>query len=75
MTRCIVSARYDLNTFLSGKKRADMKCTSCGVSVDVDNIWVAFECPGCSKERIVRCSRCKKLINKYKCPGCGFSGP
>ncbi|MBI5061624.1 MAG: RNA-binding protein [Candidatus Aenigmarchaeota archaeon] len=52
-----------------------MKCTSCGTSVDVDKIWVGFLCPSCEKEKIVRCSRCKKLVNRYKCPGCGFTGP
>ncbi|HLD42190.1 MAG TPA: zinc finger domain-containing protein [archaeon] len=52
-----------------------MKCLSCGVSVDVDKACVEFPCPSCGKEKIVRCSKCKRLVNKYKCPGCGSAGP
>jgi len=34
-----------------------------------------FLCPGCGKEVIVRCEKCRKLSNTYKCPKCGFEGP
>ncbi|HLD57338.1 MAG TPA: zinc finger domain-containing protein [archaeon] len=52
-----------------------MNCNSCGVSVAVDTSWIEFDCPSCGKEKIVRCGKCKRMINKYKCAGCGFSGP
>lgn len=46
-------------------------CISCGRNTpDV----VKFECPKCKAE-IVRCSKCRSLSVKYKCPDCGFVGP
>ncbi len=52
-----------------------MKCTSCGVSVESEDKWVEFDCPGCSKEHIIRCRKCKELQNVYVCSKCGFEGP
>lgn len=52
-----------------------MKCTSCNKSIEAENNWVAFDCPSCGKEKIRRCELCKKIINTYACPGCGFEGP
>ncbi|MEX2721761.1 MAG: zinc finger domain-containing protein [Candidatus Wukongarchaeota archaeon] len=34
-----------------------------------------FPCPNCGAITIVRCSRCRKLGNSYKCPNCSFWGP
>jgi predicted RNA-binding Zn-ribbon protein involved in translation (DUF1610 family) len=51
-----------------------MKCTSCGANIEPSEKWVRFPCPACLKKEIVRCERCKKLINNYKCE-CGFIGP
>jgi len=52
-----------------------MKCSSCGRNIETEKNWVEFPCPECGKEKITRCSKCKKLINAYKCSKCGFIGP
>ena len=49
------------------------KCISCGTPVIAVGGTV-FECPGCSKKEIVRCTSCRKASVKYKCD-CGFHGP
>jgi predicted RNA-binding Zn-ribbon protein involved in translation (DUF1610 family) len=54
---------------------ADLRCGSCGKRVETENMWVAFPCPACSGETIVRCERCRRLSNAYKCSKCGFEGP
>ena len=54
---------------------AHMKCTSCGVKIEAEEKWVKFSCPKCGKHRIVRCDKCKRLMNAYECPKCGFLGP
>ena len=59
----------------TGAQKGRLRCSTCGVSVESDNIWVAFRCPACNKETITRCERCKRLENSYTCPGCGFTGP
>ncbi|HLC45501.1 MAG TPA: zinc finger domain-containing protein [archaeon] len=48
-------------------------CSSCGSSVL--NKYTEFKCPGCGKNEIVRCEKCRRLTNEYKCKDCGFSGP
>jgi predicted RNA-binding Zn-ribbon protein involved in translation (DUF1610 family) len=58
----------------TAKKDDAMRCTSCGRRVEADSDWVEFKCPGCRKERILRCDSCKRLENTYKCK-CGFEGP
>jgi len=52
-----------------------MKCTSCGVKIEAEEKWVRFPCPKCGKQRIIRCDKCKKLMNSYECKKCGFIGP
>ncbi|RLJ09973.1 MAG: RNA-binding protein [Candidatus Aenigmatarchaeota archaeon] len=52
-----------------------MKCTSCGMSVETEESWVEFKCPRCGKAKIIRCEKCRKLMNTYVCPNCGFVGP
>ena len=52
-----------------------MKCISCGKRVETEEVWVKFPCPACGKTEIIRCGKCKKLGNVYKCPECGFEGP
>jgi len=47
-------------------------CISCGV--DSDKV-VKFHCPNCGEVLIVRCSRCRRTAEPYKCPKCGFVGP
>ena len=51
------------------------RCTTCGLSVESEKIWVDFKCPSCGKTKIIRCERCKRLENPYTCEGCGFKGP
>ncbi|HDD45880.1 MAG TPA: RNA-binding protein [Candidatus Aenigmarchaeota archaeon] len=52
-----------------------MKCSTCGKKTTPKELWVKFKCPACSDAIIVRCERCKKLVNQYKCEKCGFVGP
>lgn len=48
-----------------------MKCQSC----DADFLeGVSFVCPRCNREKVNRCTKCKKTSVKYKCK-CGFVGP
>jgi predicted RNA-binding Zn-ribbon protein involved in translation (DUF1610 family) len=51
------------------------KCISCNTSVVNDPGSVRFPCPNCGKHTIIRCSNCRKIVTKYKCPLCGFEGP
>ena len=51
------------------------KCASCNVSIVNDIAAVKFPCPNCGKYTVIRCSKCRKIVTKYKCPGCGFEGP
>jgi predicted RNA-binding Zn-ribbon protein involved in translation (DUF1610 family) len=51
------------------------KCVSCNTSIVNDIGAVNFSCPNCGKYAIIRCSKCRKIVTKYKCPGCGFEGP
>ena len=52
-----------------------MKCSSCKRDIEVEKDWVKFKCPKCAEEEIVRCWRCKKIVNTYKCSKCEFEGP
>jgi len=51
------------------------KCISCNTSVVNDIGAAKFPCPKCGKYTIIRCSKCRKIVAKYKCPFCGFEGP
>jgi predicted RNA-binding Zn-ribbon protein involved in translation (DUF1610 family) len=57
------------------KEDKGKKCSTCGIRVESDRIWVEFACPACGKSRIVRCEKCKRLENPYTCQDCGFKGP
>jgi len=60
----------------SAKDKSEaMRCTSCGRRIEAEDFWVEFVCPKCGKESIIRCEKCKKLVNPYECPKCGFRGP
>jgi len=52
-----------------------LKCMTCGVSLIGQEEFVKFECPNCSEETIVRCSKCKVLSTPYECKKCKFVGP
>jgi len=56
-------------------KETLMKCTSCGVKIEAEDRWVRFPCPKCGKQKIIRCDKCKRLMNAYECKKCGFIGP
>ncbi|MDD5650358.1 MAG: zinc finger domain-containing protein [Candidatus Nanoarchaeia archaeon] len=55
--------------------KKELRCNSCKEDVSSNKGSTTFKCPNCSKQTIIRCSRCRKTGVKYKCPGCGFSGP
>ncbi len=50
-------------------------CISCKKRVANDNGSVEFVCPQCKKYPIIRCSKCREIVAKFKCPECGFEGP
>ncbi|MEE9323130.1 MAG: zinc finger domain-containing protein [Candidatus Aenigmarchaeota archaeon] len=52
-----------------------MNCTSCGIKIETQKNWVQFDCPSCRKAEIIRCERCRRLVNTYECPSCKFIGP
>jgi len=51
------------------------KCTSCSAEIAPRENATRFLCPNCGKGEIVRCEKCRKLSNVYKCPVCGYKGP
>ena len=53
----------------------EQKCNSCKVKVVSMHDAVKFICPNCGKKEIIRCSHCRRVAAKYKCPECGFEGP
>ena len=50
-------------------------CSSTKVRIDNDPGSVTFKCPQCGEYEIVRGTSARANAIKYKCPGCGFSGP
>ncbi|MEM1537210.1 MAG: zinc finger domain-containing protein [Candidatus Nezhaarchaeales archaeon] len=50
-------------------------CSSCKKPVKLGEIASKFYCPQCGEVLIWRCTRCRRLVNPYKCPKCGFQGP
>jgi len=50
-------------------------CSSCGRPIPPHERGVRFPCPNCGEVIIWRCPRCRKMVNPYKCPKCGFEGP
>ncbi|NOZ82099.1 MAG: DUF1610 domain-containing protein [Candidatus Micrarchaeota archaeon] len=53
----------------------ELRCTNCNISLVGQDNFVKFKCPSCGEGLIIRCSRCKRLSNPYKCEKCGFEGP
>lgn len=52
-----------------------MECSSCKKKVENDSGAIKIKCPNCGKSEIVRCTHCRQIVAKYKCPECGFEGP
>jgi len=50
-------------------------CISCKKLVVNESGNAKFNCPSCSKYRIIRCKHCRKTAIKYRCPSCNFEGP
>ena len=59
----------------SKKSKEEMRCASCGKRIESERFWVEFDCPKCGKIKIIRCEKCKRMVNTYTCPKCGFVGP
>lgn len=51
------------------------QCISCKKRITNVKGTARFLCPGCSKHEITRCTSCRAIAAKYKCPSCSFSGP
>jgi Zn-ribbon RNA-binding protein len=56
-------------------KKSGDTCTSCNTSVVNEKGAVKFDCPNCGKQKIIRCSKCRKIATKYICSQCNFEGP
>ena len=52
-----------------------LRCISCGKRVEAESQWVRFPCPQCGEAEILRCEKCKRQVNPYRCPACKFEGP
>ncbi len=50
-------------------------CSSCKQRITNTKGTAVFGCPNCNKEQIVRCAECRKIVVKYTCHQCGFTGP
>jgi len=50
-------------------------CSSCGRLIPPFEKGVRFKCPNCGEATLWRCKLCRKLMNPYICPRCGFRGP
>ena len=50
-------------------------CGATKVSITNDTSSVTFPCPNCGKEEIIRSGQARKIVAKYKCSKCGFTGP
>jgi predicted RNA-binding Zn-ribbon protein involved in translation (DUF1610 family) len=53
----------------------ELICSSCGTNVVGQEDFVKFKCPSCGEGVVIRCSKCKRASNSYKCSACGFEGP
>ncbi|ABR56961.1 zinc finger domain-containing protein [Methanococcus aeolicus] len=51
------------------------KCTSCHAEIAPREHAARFLCPNCGEVELVRCEKCRKLSNPYKCGKCGYEGP
>jgi len=54
---------------------AELICTSCKSKIANIKGSTRFLCPSCGKHEIIRCGHCRKIVAKYICPACSFSGP
>lgn len=52
-----------------------MECISCKTKITNLKGSAKFLCPQCRKYEIIRCEDCRKIVAKYTCPLCGFTGP
>ena len=50
-------------------------CSSCNIKITNLVGSVKFKCPGCVDSDICRCPHCRKIVSKYVCSKCGFTGP
>ncbi|MBI3033582.1 RNA-binding protein [Candidatus Woesearchaeota archaeon] len=50
-------------------------CLSCKKRIANIRGSARFMCPSCSKYEIIRCTSCRAMATRYKCPECQFSGP
>jgi len=50
-------------------------CISCKRKIVNATGTAIFSCPKCGKYEIIRCSHCRSIVARYKCPECGFAGP
>ncbi|MBU0662015.1 MAG: zinc finger domain-containing protein [Candidatus Diapherotrites archaeon] len=47
-------------------------CSTC--NKEVTDSFTEFKCPGCGKNKLVRCEHCRETSAAYRCV-CGFTGP
>jgi predicted RNA-binding Zn-ribbon protein involved in translation (DUF1610 family) len=46
-----------------------------GTNITNDKGSTIFNCPKCSKQKIIRSYNDRQISVKYTCPECGFTGP
>ncbi|MFP3189884.1 MAG: zinc finger domain-containing protein [Thermoproteota archaeon] len=60
---------------MSSEKLSLVRCSSCNRPIPPYERAIKFPCPNCGRTTIIRCERCRKLVNNYICINCGFKGP
>ena len=53
----------------------ELICSSCKKRIVNMKGVAMFMCPKCGKQEIIRCPTCRKIVAKYTCPECNFTGP
>lgn len=51
-----------------------LRCSTCNINLISEENFVQLDCPRCLAVTIVRCERCRRSSNTYRCD-CGFEGP
>lgn len=70
-----ISVRFINICELAQPMTKELNCNSCNVRITNLTGSVKFKCPKCGESDLVRCVHCRKIVAKYTCPSCNFTGP